>query len=293
VPGWGAQLPPHRVLEEIRSLGLRHVEAGPIGYLGAGAASIRSLLDAHGLSLVGGFLPVVLHDRAQLGTTLAFAQAAAALYAAAGGRVLVSASVVDLDWSPRIPLNGGDWRTLLEGLERVDEVAADNGLVHVLHPHVGTLVETADDVARVLDGSDAKLCLDTGHLTIGGADPVALARDARDRVGHVHLKDVRSGPAAEVRAGRLTLLEATRLGLFCPLGDGDAAIYETVRVLEQAAYTGWYVLEQDAALDENALPAPGAGPVEDTRRSLEFLRAFLAGSDPVGSSLGREVGRTH
>ena len=64
------------------------------------------------------------------------------------------------------------------------------GVTAVLHPHVGTMVETRADVDRVLAGSAIPLCLDTGHLLIGGTDPVELARTVPDRVAHVHLKDV-------------------------------------------------------------------------------------------------------
>jgi inosose dehydratase len=292
VPGWGAQLPPERVLGEIRSLGIRAVEAGPIGYLGEDAAAIRRRLEQHELSLVGGFVPVVVHDPAQLTGTLAAARSVAALYAAAGGQVLVSAPVVDLDWSPRIPLDTAGWRAVFDGLARIEEIAAQEALQHVVHPHVGTLVETADDVERVLAGSEVRLCLDTGHLTLGGFDPLALARDAPDRVGHVHLKEVRGEPMGELRAGRVTLLEATRRGVFAPLGEGEAHVAETVRALEQHSYAGWYVLEQDAAFADGQAPAPGSGPVEDARRSIRFLESLLDGRDTVVSSTGREVGRT-
>jgi inosose dehydratase len=291
VPGWGVQLAPDRVLDEIRSLGIRAVEAGPIGYLGGEADAIRGRLERHGLSLVGGFVPVVLHDPAHLADTLASARSIAALYAEAGGRVLVSAAVVDVDWSPRIPLDNAQWRAMLDGLARVEEIAVDAGLEQVVHPHVGTLIENADEVERVLEGSEVRVCLDTGHLTIGGVDLAAFTRTAADRVGHVHLKDVRRGPMGELRAGRITLVEATRRGLFCPLGEGDAAIAEAIDGLERAGYAGRYVLEQDAAFAEGQAPAPGTGPVEDTRRSIRFLESLLDGRDTVVSATGREVGR--
>jgi inosose dehydratase len=275
VPGWGVQLAPERVLGEIRALGIRDVEAGPLGYLGVDARAIRSLLDRHGLSLVGGFVPVVLHEPARLDDTLASVRQVAALYAEAGGRVLVSAGVVDLDWSPRVELDAAGWRTFCDGLVRLDEVAVEHDLLHVLHPHVGTLVERVEDVERVLDGSDVRLCLDTGHLTLGGADPARLAREARERIGHVHLKDVRGGPAVELRSGRTTLVEATRRGLFAPLGDGEARVADTVRALEQSGYDGWYVLEQDTTLSDAAVPPPGTGPAADARRSIEFLRSVI------------------
>jgi inosose dehydratase len=275
VPGWGPQLPPDRVLAEIHALGIRLVEAGPLGYLGSDAASIRAVLERYSLSLVGGFVPVVLHDPAGLDDTLASARAAARLYAQAGGRVLVSAGVADLEWSQPFELDASARRTFCVGLARLDDVAAAEGLQHVFHPHAGTLVETAEQVLRVLDGSEVRLCLDTGHLTIGGADPAALAADVPERIGHVHLKDVRSRPMDQLRAGRLTLLEATRRGLFAPLGDGEGRIADTVQALERHGYEGWYVLEQDAILTGDATAAAGTRPAADARRSIEFLRSVI------------------
>ena len=104
------------------------------------------------------------------------------------------------------------WATLLTNLDRLADVAADRGVLAVLHPHVGTMVETRDEVDRVLDGSAIRLCLDTGHLLIGGTDPLQLAREVPDRIAHAHLKDVDAELAADVQAGELTYTEAVRRG---------------------------------------------------------------------------------
>lgn len=270
VPGWGVELPPDRVLAEMRELGLAATEAGPEGYLGSTRAEMAALLARHQLRLVGGFVPVVMHDRAA--PALDGAAAAARLFAALGADVLVSAAAWEAGRPAGEPLSRDEWRRLADTLDRLDELAAAHGLTHALHPHLGMAVETADDVGRVLEGSDVRLCLDTGHLTLGGADPVRLATEAHDRVAHVHLKDVRSDLVARVRAGELSHLEATRLGIFRPLGTGDVPIAEAVGVLETSGYEGWYVLEQDASLG-SAATEPGTGPLEDQRRSLEFLRS--------------------
>ena len=145
-----------------------------------------------------------------------------------GGEVLVAAAVTDAAWSPRVPLEAADWRRLWDNLETVREQAAEAGLRLALHPHAGTLVETAEDIEAVLEQGEPDWCLDTGHLAIGGADPVEFARSHAERIVHVHLKDVDMGLAEQVRSGELSLVEATRLGLFRPLGDGDASIDEVV-----------------------------------------------------------------
>ena len=109
--------------------------------------------------------------------------------------MFVTAVVVDESWAPRIELATAQWDHLVGMLGELDELCAEYGLTQVLHPHVGTLVETADDVATVLERSDVRWCLDTGHLLIGGYDPARFADDAGDRVAHAHLKDVRGDVA--------------------------------------------------------------------------------------------------
>lgn len=275
VPGWGVMLPADRVLSEMRSLGLTGTELGAPGFLPRDPAALTAVLDAHDMSLIGGFVPVVLHDPAARDRTLADASATAELFGAAGATMFVSAVVVDEAWSPRRPLAGTEWDHLVGMLGELDELCAGFGLTQALHPHVGTLVETATDVRTVLERSDVRWCLDTGHLAIGGYDPAQFAADAAERVAHVHLKDVDIAIAAEVGAGALTIQQGVGRGLFRPLGDGGAPVDATITTLERAGYSGWYVLEQDEDLGPVA-PADGAGPLESARRSLEYVRSLTA-----------------
>ena len=270
VPGWGLQLEPDRVLAEMRSLGIAATEAGPDGYLGADVDAARALLERHGLELVGGFLPVVLHDPAQLEASLAKVRQKAAFFAALGAGFLCSAAVVDDGWSPRIELDTAQWDHLLRALPLVDAAAAEHGVRHVLHPHWRTLVERDADVRRVLDDSSVQICLDTGHLVLGGSSPLEIAESFPGRIAHVHLKDVRETVAVRLRSGELELIEAVREGLFQPLGAGDVEVDDVVDELERSGYAGWYVLEQDTAVLA-AAPPVGSGPIDDVRRSIEFL----------------------
>ena len=139
----------------------------------------------------------------------------------------------------------------------------------MLHPHVGTMVETRSDVDRVLAGSQIKLCLDTGHLLIGGTDPLQLARDVPGRVAHAHLKDVDAALAARVQAGELTYTEAVREGMYTPLGGGDVDIAGIVTALRDNGFDGWFVMEQDTILDVEPVDE---GPVRDVRTSVAFMR---------------------
>ena len=127
---------------------------------------------------------------------------------------------------------------------------------------MGTRVQTPGEIDRLLEGTDVALLLDSGHLTAAGGDPVQAARDWRDRVAHVHVKDV-----------RLSVLEATptwddawRRGAFCELGTGDVDLRGFFGQL--GAYSGWIVVEQDW------VPLPGEDPspqIEAQSRNRRWL----------------------
>jgi len=269
VPGWGHQLPADRVLAEMAGLGLSATELGPLGYLPLDPTLLRDRLSAAGLRLVGGFVPLVLHGR-DAGAARADAARTAAVLAAAGADTFVVALVADAAWSPPPALDAAAWRRVADHLAEVDALVAEQGLRLALHPHAGTLLETASDVERALDLTGTGWCFDSGHLLIGGWDPVDFVRDHGDRIVHVHLKDVDAALAARVRAGNLSLVQATQAGLFRPLGQGDARIDEVVRLLDDQGYERWIVLEQDIAIT-GPEPPVGRGPVLDVQASIEYL----------------------
>jgi inosose dehydratase len=281
VPGWGHQMAAERVLSEMRSLGLRATELGPAGFLPRG--SERALLDAHSLSLVAGFVPAVLHEPSSLEGELAAVEAVADRISAFGGSVLVlAASTGAMGYEEAGELDAAGWSALAHGIDRVEATAGARGLRVAVHPHHGTVVERPEDVERLLDVSGVGLCLDTGHVMVGGGDPVALARTAGSRVVHVHLKDVDATLAERLSAGDLGYHAAVRAGLYRPLGDGDVDVRAVLRAVEESGEAVWYVLEHDGVLDRE--PEPGSGPILDARRSLAFLeRAW----EEVGSPTGR------
>ncbi|WP_328404300.1 TIM barrel protein [Nocardia sp. NBC_00403] len=272
VPGWGHVLDARTVLTEMVTLGISAMELGPPGYLPQDPVELRSLLDGFGISAVGGFLALALHQ--DVPSAVETARKTAELFAATGAEVLVLAAATGLDgYDTRPSLSDAQWRTLVETAAAIRDVAAEHGLRTTLHPHVGTYVETAAEVERFLADSELDICLDTGHLLIGGTDPVGLAQRNPHRIGHIHLKDVRSALADEVRSGALEYSEAVRRGLYVPLGAGDVDVEALVRSVHQAGYQGWYVIEQDTALGQDA----GAQlPSRDTLRSLRHLAGIGA-----------------
>lgn len=267
VPGWGHQLSAEQVLAEMRDVGLTATELGPDGFLPSDPEELVAKLGSNGLSCVGIFVPVVLHDTDH--DPLSDIEGPLDAVIASRGDVLVLAAATGSDgYDSRPTLDDGQWATLLSNLDRLAVAAAERGLLAVLHPHVGTMVETRSDVDRVLQGSSIKLCLDTGHLLIGGTDPLALTLQVPDRVAHAHLKDVDSALAARVQAGELTYTEAVRAGMYTPLGAGDVDIAGIVTALRANGFDGWFVMEQDTILDGEPTDE---GPVRDVRTSVAFM----------------------
>ncbi|MBU6244970.1 MAG: TIM barrel protein [Actinomycetales bacterium] len=275
VPGWGAMLPTDRVLSEMNSLGLPATELGAPGFLPDSPDELRQTLGAYDMSLIGGFTPFVLHDPAQRDAAIAEAHRVASLFQRCGATHVVSAVVMDDQWSVPRPLDAAEQRHLLHMLGVIDEICGEYGLQQVLHPHVQTVVETRDDIHRVLDGCDVQWCLDTGHLAIGGEDPVEFARQAADRVGHVHLKDVNLDLAPGLLRREYSIMQGVQRSLFTPLGQGDVPIADVIEVLEGSGYRGWYVIEQDTAILGDP-PQEGAGPVTSVAQSMDYLREVVA-----------------
>ncbi|REF29538.1 TIM barrel protein [Calidifontibacter indicus] len=269
VPGWGYQLPADVVLEQMRELGLSATEFGPDGFLPDDPQEKVDVLTDYDLRAVGQFVPVVLHD-AEFDPLPDVIRAIEALTVAQASTVVIAAATGLTGYDTRPQLADEQWVTLLRNLDRIDVAATESGLRATLHPHVGTMVESGADALRVIEGSTIALCLDTGHLLIGGGDPGAVVQQHADRIGHVHLKDVRLDLARRVQHGELTYAEAVGQGMYVPLGTGDVPVELIVRGLEDAGYRGWYVLEQDTMLAD----APGGtahSPLDDVSNSVAYL----------------------
>jgi inosose dehydratase len=270
VPGWGIMLPRERVLSEMRELGLKATELGALGYLGDQPSDIKTLLSRHSLGAVGGFVPLTLHDPSKRARAEQDAERAARLLSGAGGSYFVTAVVVDEAWSVPFEPDARQWDEVAAQLSLVDAVCSRHNLRQVVHPHVGTLIERTEHVQEVLSRSNVPWCLDTGHLAIGGVDPVSFATDYADRVQLVHLKDVDLSLAPAVIRHEMSLLDATRAGLFRSLGQGNVDVGSVVAALEGRGYAGWYVLEQDTTIE--GADAGAANPSADVKLSIDYLR---------------------
>lgn len=170
-----------------------------------------------------------------------------------------------LDTHPVLP--AADWKQFGERLNTVARFINDRGLRFAYHHHLGTVVETKDELERFFDatGDHVGLVLDTGHALFGGIEPVDVIKARPERVAHVHCKDVRTAKYDEFRASGTSFLNGVVGGMFTAPGDGDYDYAPFMRALADMHYSGWIVIEaeQDPAI---------ANPREYSQLGLDTLK---------------------
>jgi inosose dehydratase len=247
--------PAERVLEAIAAAGYDGTELGPPGYLGD-LGNVRDHLDANGLVLVGGYIPIRFSEPEHLDEDLEQMEATLDLFAAGDGTE-AKAVLADAGSPERIRLPGraasdrtiglddAGWGRLAHGVSRAADLARARGFEPTFHHHTATFVEAPWEIERLLELTDVGLLLDTGHLALGGGDPVDALRRWGERINHVHIKDVRNDILAGVISDRADMPEAWRRGVFCELGTGDVDLDAFFAELARSTYSGWLVVEQD------------------------------------------------
>ncbi|WHH61659.1 myo-inosose-2 dehydratase [Petroclostridium sp. X23] len=141
-----------------------------------------------------------------------------------------------------------EWQKLAEGLEKLGDLAAEKGMLVSYHHHMGTGVQTTQEIDRLMDMTDpalVHLLFDSGHLTFSGEDPEAVLRKYVNRVKHVHLKDVRKDVLAKVKSEKMSFLQAVKEGAFTVPGDGMIDFAPLFKILAESGYEGWFVVEAE------------------------------------------------
>jgi inosose dehydratase len=268
MPELGGDTPVERVLADARDLGFAGVELG--GKFPRDPDRLARLLGGYGLELIGGWYSASLLTRTAKEEIEAL-RGHLALLEALGSSVFVIAETSNaihgrsdcpLDRSPS--LEDGDWRRFGERLTEVAEFIAQSGLRLAYHHHLGTVVETAEELDRFLEctGGSVGLTLDTGHAALGGIDALRVIRDVPERIAHVHCKDVRRHVFEAVAGSGGSFLDGVVEGMFTVPGDGDLDFSAETQALAALGYSAWIVLEaeQDPSIAEpRAYAALGLG----------------------------------
>jgi inosose dehydratase len=272
------------VLDAVQRAGYAGIDLGPPGYLGD-AARLRSRLASHGLTLSGGYIAMSFSDPAAMATGLdqlttlldlldigrtadkqpapkpTLADAGSGARRAAPGRAVSDRG---------LGLQPEAWDRLASGIQQAAALCRERGYEPTFHHHAGSFVEAPWEIEELLSRTDIGLCLDTGHLVLGGGEPLKAIEEWGTRINHLHLKDVRRAVVDRVFTAGGDLMDLWREASFCPLGDGDLDIDAVLAGMRRRNFSGWLVVEQDM------LPAaddPIDRAARDQLRNREYLRA--------------------
>lgn len=272
------------VLDQVAEAGYAGIDLGPVGYLGSGER-LGELLAERGLGLAGAYLELPYADHEALATALpaldglldTFDAVQAYLPGPPPRPTLADAGSRDRRARPfrstaerSLGLDGDGWRRFASGLAGVVGRCRDRGYEPTLHPETGTYVEAPWEIEEVLNRSDVGLCLETGHMMLGGGDPVAMLRDWGERVNHVHLKDATLSVRNGIVADGAPATDIWSREAFCVLGGGDLDVDAILDGLRGISFGGWLVVEQDI------LPRSAerfARAAEEQRLNRAFLAA--------------------
>jgi inosose dehydratase len=259
VPDGGA------VLDEVARAGYAGIDLGPLGYLGAGDELAQNLA-RRGLGLAGGFFELPFSQPAMMDEALDDLDALLDAFDSVSGRPGLEPrpTLAALGSRTSLGFDAPTWKRFAEGVERAVARCRERGYEPTFHHETGTQVESPAEIEKVLELTTIGLCLDTGHLLLGGGDPVKAIEEWRPRINHLHLKDAHRAVVEQIVRESAPVSEIWKRKAFCRLGDGDLdvdAILEAVR----GSYSGWIVVEQDT------LPEPGGQAAADQRANRRFL----------------------
>jgi inosose dehydratase len=276
LPEVGGETSLETCLTEARAAGFEGVELGC--KFPRTAPELKAALAPHGLALVSGWYSASLLTRDAAAEFDAM-RPHRELLAALGCDVVVLADTTRCihgerraRLSQRPVLAPADWPRFAARLEELGERLQDAGLTLAYHHHMGTVVQTEDEVDRLMDACDDSvlLLLDTGHLTFAGGDPVRAAERHADRIAHVHCKDVRRGVLDRSLNRDASFLDAVLDGVFTVPGDGCVDYAAVLAPIARAKYRGWLVVEAE----QDPSVAPSA---EYANLGFRNLRRFADG----------------
>jgi inosose dehydratase len=245
----GGATPLETCLAEARQAGFAGIELGH--KFPRTAPELRAVLQRHGLALVSGWYSSALLTR-DATAEMAAMRPHLDLLKAFGCSVLILAETSNAVHGDRsIPLSrrrmlaATEWQPFVGRLTQLADMIAAEGVSIAYHHHMGTVVQSAEEIDRLMTttGPALKLLLDTGHATFAGADPAALGRRWRERIVHVHCKDVRHDVMEQARRADWSFLDAVVAGVFTVPGDGRVDFAAVLRTLR--GYDGWLVIEAE------------------------------------------------
>lgn len=267
------------VLQQCSDAGYPGIELGPVGFMPEDPAELGDALAAHNMELIGGVVFRAFHDPAQWDDVMDGAVRTCKALQAHGAKHFV---LIDSISPRRAPTAGraaeaeqmdtAEWNAYRDRIATVAKMGFEEyGLIPEIHPHAGGFMDFEPEVERLLqevDPSILKICIDTGHCTYAGFDPVAFMKRHMDRITYVHFKNTDAAVKANVIDNRTGFYDACGQGIFCHLDKGEVDFPAVRQVLLDANYEGWCTIEQDCD------PTLDPDPEGDARINREYLQSI-------------------
>ncbi|MGV2108876.1 myo-inosose-2 dehydratase [Agrobacterium vitis] len=249
----GAHISLDQCLDETVKIGFDGIEKGH--KFPQEPAALRAVLEPRGLRYVSGWHSLNLLTNS-IKDEKAAMQPALDLLKAMGSKVIIvceTSNAIHGDdgkaVNDRPKLADSEWAAFGAGVEALAEFAASQGIALVYHHHMGTIVESEEEIDKLManTGPHAKLLLDTGHCLFGGGNPERVAKNYMGRVGHIHAKNIRPVIAKQVRDEKLSFLEGVRRGVFTVPGDSEGGVNfpPVLKIAGEHGYEGWLVIEAE------------------------------------------------
>ncbi|MHA3980520.1 TIM barrel protein [Halovulum sp. GXIMD14794] len=267
------------VLSECAQAGYTGIELGPVGYMPEDPKVLGPTLAENGLTLIGGVVFRPFHDADAWDELQDAARRTCEALTAHGAKHLVLIDSI----SPRRAATAGrpdeaeqmgaeEWTGFVDRVRTIARMGTeDYGLITSLHPHAGGFIDFLPEVEKMLaeiDPAILKLCVDTGHCTYAGFDPLALIEKYQDRLAYVHFKSTDAAVKAKAIENRTGFYDACGEGIFCKLADGEIDFAAVRDLLGRIGYDGWCTVEQDCD------PTIAASPLDDARENRAYLRSI-------------------
>lgn len=279
VPELGGDTPLETCLSETAQAGYRGTELG--GKFPRQSATLGPILSSYGLELVSGWYDGRILDRT-IDEEFAAITPHLTLLRDLGAKVVVYADTsggrhdgIFAPISGRPRLADGEWQAYGEKLTRLADRMAAFGVGMAFHHHMGTIVETDDEIGRLMaaTGESVGLLFDTGHCLFSGGDPASLLKRHLDRIVHFHCKDVRLPVLEQARREDVSFMVAVMKGIFTVPGDGAVDFLSLLKPLAQRGYEGWIVVEAEqdpAKAHPLTYASKGYASLLDTARKAGF-----------------------
>ncbi len=273
---------PDDLADAVAAAGYEGVDLGPLGFLGDGGR-LRARLERCGLHLAGGYVQLRFPDPEGLRADLDVLEQTLDVFDAIRDRqpdflpkpTLADAGSPERAANPgrgrdsaELRLDDAGWRRLAAGVDEAVERCQARGYEPTFHHHTATYVEAPQEIERLLELTDVGLCLDTGHLLLGGGDPLDALADWGSRVNHLQVKDVAVDVIDGIVAEGAPMMAVWERGAFRELGTGDLDIDAFFGAITDLGYAGWVVVEQDRLLGEGSTFDDAAAAQARNRRLL-------------------------